>query len=79
MAQTAWGALALATGDATAALVRFVAAARLYEQAGQPYWIARSRAQAALLGVGGDADEQALRAAESTFVERGAARVRSAL
>jgi hypothetical protein len=83
MAQTARGALALAASDPTAARARFLAAARLYQQAGQPFWVARSRAQAALVGVGGDADELALRAAESTFVElgaaRAAARVRSAL
>ncbi len=52
---SAWGAMAASAaasvasgaGDSHGARERFRAAADLYEQAGQPYWLQRSRAQAA--------------------------------
>jgi DNA-binding SARP family transcriptional activator len=47
MAESAAGSAAVAAGDADGARGRFRAAAELYERAGQPYWLQRSRAQAA--------------------------------
>ena len=49
MAESATASLASAQGDATHAREHFESAAGLYERAHQPYWIDRSRAQAAAL------------------------------
>jgi ATP/maltotriose-dependent transcriptional regulator MalT len=46
MAESAAASVAAAEGDSDRARERFEAAARLYQQAGQPYWLRRSRAQA---------------------------------
>jgi DNA-binding SARP family transcriptional activator len=47
MAESAGASVAAASGDSGGARERFRAAADLYERAGQPYWLQRSRAQAA--------------------------------
>jgi hypothetical protein len=47
MAESAAGSAAAADGNLTRARARFEAAATLYEKAGQPFWVARSRRQAA--------------------------------
>jgi DNA-binding SARP family transcriptional activator len=47
MAESAAGSVAAANDDSARARDRFESAAALYEQAGQPYWLQRSRAQAA--------------------------------
>jgi DNA-binding SARP family transcriptional activator len=47
MAESAAASVAAAAGDSKGARERFGAAADLYERAGQPYWLQRSRAQAA--------------------------------
>jgi DNA-binding SARP family transcriptional activator len=49
MAETAQASLALARGDWGHALSRFLAAADLYEQAGQPFWVARCLFEAGLV------------------------------
>jgi DNA-binding SARP family transcriptional activator len=46
MAESAAASVAAADGDSDRARERFEAAAGLYQQAGQPYWLQRSRAQA---------------------------------
>ncbi|MFD0274908.1 BTAD domain-containing putative transcriptional regulator [Kitasatospora sp. NPDC127111] len=53
MAQSALGSLASARGDPVGARTRHLAAAGLYERAGQPYWTARAKARAVADG-GGD-------------------------
>ncbi len=47
MAESAAASVAAAEGDSVGARERFEAAAGLYERAGQPYWLQRSRTQAA--------------------------------
>jgi hypothetical protein len=47
MAEAAGGSVARAEGDRERARERFEAAAGLYQRADQPYWLERSRAQAA--------------------------------
>lgn len=47
MAESAAGSVAAADGDQAGARDRFLAAADLYERAGEPYWLRRSREQAA--------------------------------
>jgi hypothetical protein len=47
MAESAGASIATAAGDSARARQRFEEAAGLYERAGQPYWLDRSRAQAA--------------------------------
>lgn len=47
MAESAGASIATADGDSARARQRFEEAAGLYERAGQPYWLDRSRAQAA--------------------------------
>ncbi len=47
MAETAAGSAALSAGDRQEAARRFRAGADLYEQAGQPFWSARAKRQAA--------------------------------
>ncbi len=47
MAESAAASIAAADGDSARARERFGAAADLYERAGQPYWLQRSRSQAA--------------------------------
>jgi hypothetical protein len=47
MAESATASIAAADGDAGEARERFEAAAMLYGRAGQPFWVERSRAQAA--------------------------------
>ena len=47
MAASASASVAMAEGDPDAAREGFVAAASLYERAGQPYWLERSLARAA--------------------------------
>lgn len=47
MAESAAASVAAADGDSAHARERFEAAAGLYERAGQPYWLHRSREQAA--------------------------------
>ncbi len=47
MAESAAASVTAAEGDSVGARERFEAAAGLYERAGQPYWLQRSRAQAA--------------------------------
>ena len=46
MAESAAASIAAADGDCARARERFEAAAGLYERAGQPYWLHRSRAHA---------------------------------
>ena len=46
MAESAAASVAAADGDSARARERFEAAAGLYERAGQPYWLHRSREQA---------------------------------
>jgi predicted negative regulator of RcsB-dependent stress response len=47
MAESAAGSAALSEGQRQRARGHFVAAAKLYEDAGQPYWMQRALAQAA--------------------------------
>lgn len=74
MAESARGSLALTDADAGGARERFLSAARLYERAHQPFWSARSKLQAALVGTGGPADRHLLDEAASAFEQLGAVR-----
>lgn len=75
MAQTAAGAARLAEGDPSRARERFLSAADLYDRAGQPFWAARSRMQAALTRADGRAkDAQLLEQAAAEFARLGAVR-----
>jgi hypothetical protein len=49
MAESAIASAASANGDAAHAREHFESAAGLYERAHQPYWVGRSRAQAAAI------------------------------
>jgi DNA-binding SARP family transcriptional activator len=75
MAETAQASLALARDDSSQALSRFLAAADLYERAGQPFWAARCLLQAGLVR-GGEVSESRdlLERALATFQRLGAAR-----
>ena len=74
MAESARGSLALTDADAGGARERFLSAARLDERAHQPFWSARSKLQAALVGTGGPADRHLLDEAASAFEQLGAVR-----
>lgn len=74
MAESALGSLALAEHDPAAAHDRFLAAATLYRQAGQPFWEARARFAAATVGLGAADDRELLADATATFERLGATR-----
>ena len=78
MAESARGSLALTAADAGGARERFLAAARLYESAHQPFWSARCRLQAASTGAGGPADRSLLDDAATVFEQLGALRTLAA-
>lgn len=80
MAETARGAHAVAREEPDVARTHFLAAARLYERARQPFWSARSKVQAASAapdtrtGTGTGMDADLLAEAALTFERLGAAR-----
>ncbi|MFC7447086.1 BTAD domain-containing putative transcriptional regulator [Rhodococcus daqingensis] len=74
MAQAAAGSQALTDGDRATARRCFLEAADLYDQARQPFWAARTRAQAARTGAGGPADRDLLEEASRVFERLGATR-----
>ena len=71
MAEAAHGSAALAAGATDSARARFQAAVALYDRAGQPFWAARSRAQAAAVAPG---DPEMIAEAAVTFARLGAPR-----
>ena len=81
MSESAAGSLAQAHGDGGTARARHLAAGALFDRAGQPFWAARSRMQAALAGSSGgrvdEADRRLLDDAAATFERLGALRALS--
>ena len=74
MAGTAAAWLAFVEGDRARARTDLLAGARLYEQARQPFWAARSRLQAALLGGDPHVDRDLITEAAAVFERLGATR-----
>lgn len=74
MSESALGSLAMAQGDAPQARRRYLAAGQLYGRARQPYWVARSKVQAALALPGGTPERCLLDEASATFDALGARR-----
>lgn len=72
MAESARGSLAVAEDDPGAARGLFLSAAELYDRARQPFWVARSRLQAAMAGSGDPTDGDLAREAGATFERLGA-------